>query len=231
MAEPVKKDSHKVLLDQLKNPFDPKLVKWRSGGGGKQLAYIDARDVMKRLDEVVGAKNYQTRYTHVVGTGDKDAGGFVCELSIRIDGEWITRSDGSNATKIEPIKGGLSGALKRAANAWGIGRYLYYLDPNKFNKGNIAQWPKWALPNNSVENWEDVAEMEVDSDFGMDQDEAEAIATSTLAWAEQLNDASTAEELKAVVSKMSGDDQRIFANLITKKTAELVVDDSDNNQS
>lgn len=220
------KDSHKALLNQLKNPFDPRLVKWRVGGGGKQLAYIDARDVMKRLDEVVGAGKYKTRYTPVEG-------GFICELSIYLqmdDGsyEWITRSDGANNTKVEPIKGGISSALKRAANAWGIGRYLYYLDPNKFNKGNINQWPKWALPGEQVENWEDVAEMEVDSDFGMDQDEAEAIATETLKWAEQLNEASTAEELKAVVSKMSGDDQRIFANLITKKTAELVVDDSDN---
>ena len=42
--------------------------------------------------------------------------------------EWIKKSDGSGATDIEPVKGGLSGALKRAASVLGIGRYLYTLE-------------------------------------------------------------------------------------------------------
>jgi hypothetical protein len=164
MGGAMKSQASETLLAQLKNPFDPKLVKWRTGGGSKKLAYIDARDVMKRLDTVVGAENYQTRYIPVDG-------GFLCELSIKIDGEWVTRTDGANNTKIEPLKGGISSALKRAANAWGIGRYLYYLDPDKFNSNNVSSWPKWALPNNDVEKWEDVAEMEADSNSGMDSED------------------------------------------------------------
>jgi hypothetical protein len=53
------KDSHKALLQQLKDPFEPRLVKWRQGGGGTTLAYIDARDVMKRLDDVMGVAGWQ----------------------------------------------------------------------------------------------------------------------------------------------------------------------------
>jgi len=169
------KDSHKTLLSQLKDPFDPKLVKWTTKGGKSPnpLAYIDARDVMKRLDDVMGVGNYQTKYVPVDG-------GFICELSLLIDGNWITRSDGASNTKIEPVKGGISDALKRAANAWGIGRYLYYM-PKWANGDNVHQWPKWALPNNDLENWEDIAELEADAESGMDNyqyDEADQTSES-----------------------------------------------------
>lgn len=156
------KDSQKALMSQLKDPFDPKLVKWTTKGGKSPspLAYIDARDVMKRLDDVMGIGKYQTKYIPVDN-------GFICELSLLIDGEWITRSDGASNTKIEPVKGGISDALKRAANAWGIGRYLYYM-PKWANSDNVHQWPKWAIPNNDLENWEDIAELEAESGTGMD---------------------------------------------------------------
>lgn len=47
-----------------------------------------------------------------------------------IPGDWLTKWDGSDDTNIEATKGGLSGAMKRAAVQWGIGRYLYSLDPH-----------------------------------------------------------------------------------------------------
>ena len=158
------KDSVKALMQQLKNQFEPRLVKWTNKGGKSPtpLAYIDARDVMKRLDDVMGAGNWQVKYTDVNG-------GFICELMLRVDGEWLTRSDGASNTKIEPIKGGISDSLKRAANVWGIGRYLYYM-PKWANGDNVDKWPKWALPG-AVENWEDIAEMEAEANTGIDQEE------------------------------------------------------------
>lgn len=210
-------EAGKVLLRQLKDPFDPSLVKWRSGGGGKQLAYIDARDVMKRLDTVLGADRYQTNYTPVDG-------GFICLLSIKIDDEWITRSDGANNTKVEPLKGGISSALKRAANAWGIGRYLYYLDPAKFNRNNVTNWPKWALPGNNMENWEDVAELEAGANTGMDEEE---VVSNALTVAESIHNAETAGALADIIEKMSSDEQRIFGDMIANKTQELVGGNTD----
>ena len=206
------KDVKTAILNQLKNPFEPQLVKWRTGGGSKQLAYIDARDFMKRLDTVMGADNYQTKYTAVEG-------GFICELSLRIGDEWITRSDGANLTKIEPVKGGISGALKRAANAWGIGRYLYYLDPNKFNKNNVHQWPAWALPNNDVENWEDIAELEAGLETGMDEEE---VATSAISATLAITEAQTREELDKVVKGLSAEEQRLLTDVINNKIDELL---------
>ena len=114
-------------LAQLKNPFDPADIGFRAGATTQDktralaLPYIDSRAVMDRLDAVVGPENWQDSYT----AGPQ--GGVLCSISIRIDGEWVTKRDGADNTQYEAIKGGLSDAFKRAAVKWGIGRYLYSL--------------------------------------------------------------------------------------------------------
>lgn len=155
-----------VLLKQLKDPFDPNFIKWRVGQVTKDkkkataLAYLDSREVYKRLDDVCGVGGWQDKFTEIQG-------GFICELSILIDGIWVTKSDSADLTDIEAIKGGASSALKRAAAVWGIGRYLYYLpkvwveiDDFK-NLKYIPELPDWAKPNHAIERWEDVAELEL----------------------------------------------------------------------
>lgn len=116
-----------TLWERLAMSFNPSCVEWRAqqvSGDGKRalaLAYIDARSVMARLDEVVGPQNWQDKYRY---EGDRT----FCELSLRIDGEWLTKSDTSDDSNFEAAKGGASGAFKRAAVKWGIGRYLYDVD-------------------------------------------------------------------------------------------------------
>jgi hypothetical protein len=73
---------------------------------------------MERLDLEVGAANWQTRFHEV-------AGKCCCELGIRIDGEWIWKSDGAGETSIEGEKGGFSDAFKRAGVHFGYARELY----------------------------------------------------------------------------------------------------------
>ena len=112
-------EAERYYLDELKDQFPIEKVKHRKGPGGKQLAYIDARDVADRLDEVVGQAFWQNRYTCVNGVT-------VCEIGIKVDDEsWIWKSDGAPETTIEAEKGALSDAFKRAAVKWGIARYLY----------------------------------------------------------------------------------------------------------
>jgi len=108
-------------------PFPPDAVSWRVGSISKRdktkakaLAYLDARDVMNRLDAVAGPANWQCRYSHA-------AVKTVCDIAIRVDGEWVWKADGAGDTDIEAEKGSLSDAFKRAAVRWGIGRYLYDL--------------------------------------------------------------------------------------------------------
>ena len=99
-------------------PFPKKAVKTRKGPGGKALSYITARTLMERLDLEVGTANWQTRFHEV-------AGKCCCELGIKIDGEWIWKSDGAGETSIEGEKGGFSDSLKRAGVHFGYARELY----------------------------------------------------------------------------------------------------------
>lgn len=167
------KDVEKAMLANLKQPFDEKFVKWRVGATNKEktkgiaLAYVDSREIMKRLDDVCGLGGWQTKYVPVDG-------GFICELSILVGDKWITKSNAAGNTKVEAIKGGASDALKRAAAVWGVGRYLYYL-PNVWvaldqykNLAEQPQLPAWAKPNKNVERWEDVAELEATAQSGAD---------------------------------------------------------------
>jgi hypothetical protein len=87
----------------------------------------------------------------------------------------VTKWDGAQESQIEATKGGLSGAMKRAAVQWGIGRYLYdleegfaqlsagkakYYAPHQKAYGgkpelkafswNPPSLPEWALPKKIV---------------------------------------------------------------------------------
>jgi len=120
----------KHIQIELKKPFAQH--HWRKGAGGKELVYIDARQVMNRLDEVFNVGGWQAHYEHIGGR-------MICKLSCLINGKWVTKSDGAGDTNIEGDKGGISDALKRAGVLWGIGRYLYY--PSAFDSNrNPASW-------------------------------------------------------------------------------------------
>ncbi len=128
-----------VDFKALAAPFDPRTVLWRVGSTNKKaeerrtgdpkakatkgqaLAYIDARVVMERLDEVCGPDGWQCKYSHANGKT-------VCDIAIKCGGEWIWKANGAGDSDIEAEKGALSDAYKRAAVLWGIGRYLYDVD-------------------------------------------------------------------------------------------------------
>lgn len=115
------------FFEQLAKPFPLDAISWRVGATngdkskGMALAYIDARDLMERLDEVCGPAGWQDRYPHANGKT-------VCEIGIKVDGEWIWKADGAGDTDHEAEKGALSDAFKRAGVRWGVGRYLYTID-------------------------------------------------------------------------------------------------------
>lgn len=136
------------MIERLSAEFPREAISWRSqsmnkdGTSAMALAYIDARDVMDRLDAVCGPSNWQDRYEfHGPRT--------VCYLSIRIDDEWITKADGAGDSDVEAEKGAISDALKRAAVKWGIGRYLYALPApwvpcESYERGGKRYWKRWT---------------------------------------------------------------------------------------
>lgn len=157
-------------LKQLNDLFPNKDLEWRIQSSGTSngktwaiaLVYVTNRAIQNRLDAVVGKANWKNEY---IGGPD---GGILCGLSIKYEGEWITKWDGAENTDIDAVKGGLSGSMKRAAVQWGIGRYLYKLEADfatcsathgRFrgrHKDGNGQWhkfqwdppelPEWALP-------------------------------------------------------------------------------------
>jgi hypothetical protein len=147
-------DNAQALFDELSAPFPVEMIEWRVGQTnekwveagepvkGLPLCYIDARAVMDRLDTTCGPDGWQCNYSQGVN------GSIVCNIGIRLGGEWIWKADGAGATDFEGEKGALSDAFKRAAVRWGIGRYLYDLHMEKIvleKRGKSFVIPKSAF--------------------------------------------------------------------------------------
>ena len=117
----------------LARPFAPEDLEWRlqhtfeDKMRGIAVPYVTNRAIQNRLDEVVGPENWYNSYKPWHGTGKKEAQ--ICGISIYFEGRgFVTKWDGAEDSDIEPVKGGLSDSMKRAAVQWGIGRVLYSMD-------------------------------------------------------------------------------------------------------
>jgi hypothetical protein len=143
-------DESLSIWEQLAEPFPLEATHWRVGSvtkdkkRGVALAYIDARDVMDRLDRVVGPENWQDHYE------ETPSGRVICTITIRHDANAAAgdgpytvaiKSDGAGDTSYEGAKGAISDAFKRAAVKFGVGRYLYSLSAPwvEIDKGRIKE--------------------------------------------------------------------------------------------
>lgn len=148
--------SKEIDLSKLAEPFEESDVEWRVSRAWLKnskiyctcLAYCTARAIQKRLDDVCGPENWRNEAmtVHELRTGPI---AMQVGISIRINGEWITKYDVSDPTHVEAVKGGFSGAMKRAGAQWGIGRYLYQLDEvfaEVSEDGSGKGWTYGTLP-------------------------------------------------------------------------------------
>lgn len=143
------------VTEALAAPFDPREVRFKpavvSGNRALALAYVDARVIQDRLDDVLGVTGWQDEYECL------PEGSVVCRLRLRLGEEWITKMDVGGQSE-QPDEGdrrkaAFSDALKRAAVKFGIGRYLYRLpsqwvdyDPKKRQFAQTPTLPPSALP-------------------------------------------------------------------------------------
>jgi hypothetical protein len=136
-------------------PFDPEEVHFKPqairGTRARAVAYVDARAIQDRLDDVVGPAGWQTDLEFQAN------GTVLCRLRIRLNGEWLVKADvggpSDQADEGDRCKAAASDGLKRAAVLWGIGRYLYHLpaqwvdyDPKSKCFTSQPQLPAWAMP-------------------------------------------------------------------------------------
>ena len=132
------KKSWEQIHQELSEPFSHEDVEWKiqtvskDKSRGLAVAYVTARAIQNRLDAVVGAQNWKPVFRQWHTVTDRDGNPIpsqLCTIQIFDDerSEWLEKTDGAENTDYEPVKGGLSDAMKRAASQWGIGRYLYKL--------------------------------------------------------------------------------------------------------
>ena len=125
MAKSQKVKTTEDLMFELAKPFPRESIEWRvqrttkDGTAGLALAYVNARTVQDRLNEVMGS-NWQSKH---INYGPKT----ICHLGLKLNDEWKWRSDGAGDTNYEADKGAMSDSFKRSAVMWGIGRHLYDL--------------------------------------------------------------------------------------------------------
>lgn len=162
MSTPVSPQLVRVeeLTEALAAPFDSREVKFKpavvSGNRALALAYVDARVIQDRLDDVLGVAGWQDEYESLPD------GSVVCRLRLRLGEEWITKMDVGGPSE-QPDEGdrrkaAFSDALKRAAVKFGVGRYLYRLpsqwvdyDPRKKQFAQTPTLPATALRYPSVQ--------------------------------------------------------------------------------
>ena len=123
----------RTMLTALAKPFAPEDLEWRlqytneEKMCGMAVPYVTNRAIQNRLDEACGPENWYNEFRPWHSAGKKDSQ--LCGIAIYFEGKgFITKWDGAEDSDIEPIKGGLSDSMKRAAYQWGIGRVLYSLD-------------------------------------------------------------------------------------------------------
>ena len=144
---------------KLQAPFYPDEIEWRVGAKtkdetkGMALPYVTNRAIQNRLDSLFGCFGWRNEFKEWKGNAQ------VCGISIKHEGDWITKWDGADDSDFEPTKGGLSDSMKRAAVQWGIGRYLYKLEAvwvpiKKVGKSHaiaqIPDLPAWAKPKDMI---------------------------------------------------------------------------------
>lgn len=137
----------------LKAPFSVSDLEWRvgstfsNGTKGILLPFVSARAIMNRLDTIFGVAGWKDSYAVYPDLG------VACTLTATTeDGKIIEKCNAAEFTQVSGLKGGFSGALKRAASEFGIGRYLYDLPTvnvdldNKRFKGRIEALPDEFVP-------------------------------------------------------------------------------------
>lgn len=201
LGQPIRTCDLEDIRVRLEAPFHPNEVDWRVGASSGQnqhgqwtnqaWAYIDARDVQRRLDRVVGFGLWDSK----IRVEDKF---IICDIKLKFEWDWVNRSDGTHIGDVEidtskkgspnraenrafekekdntvmETKGSYSIAFKRAAVKWGIGAYLYDLPkPVRPTDAQTRQFSAWSL----IEFWMIAAHgyaeyrEEIDAEWGREE--------------------------------------------------------------
>jgi|TARA_Y100000289_G_C3927589_1_gene154421 hypothetical protein len=136
-------------LSKLSEKVPASRVEKRAGKGGTKLDYVTARFCMDRLDQAVGPENWRNEYKEIKGH-------LICGVSVKCDGEWVTKWDVGTESTFEAEKGNFSDAFKRACVHWGIARELYHESSEAFEGtgGETSVGVSEQVPPVTSDDWE-----------------------------------------------------------------------------
>src|SRR5438067_5331814 len=90
-VEPQPRPDVEALTRALAGPFALSEVRFKpavvSGNRAMALAYVDARVIQDRLDEVLGVEGWQDEYECL------SDGSVLCRLRLRLGDEWVRKMD------------------------------------------------------------------------------------------------------------------------------------------
>lgn len=122
-------DQWQEIARRLQAPFAREDVEFRvqgrasdQTGRAQVVAYVDARVVQDRLDDVVGPGNWSFDWEPILVENGQV---MLAKGTLTVFG--VAKSDIGSASNFEQSLGCVSHAFKRAAVHWGVGRYLYGL--------------------------------------------------------------------------------------------------------
>lgn len=135
-------------LNVLTAPLRADEIEWRVQSQTKDgqkilvIPYLTNRTVMQRFDDQFGWAGWQNEIKEIDG-------GFLCTITVVLQGDEnaepriVRKTDGASRTAVEPVKGGISDAMKRCAVQFGLGRSLYDF-PKVYIETTDKYVPAWA---------------------------------------------------------------------------------------
>lgn len=130
---------------------------WAEKKYARMLAYVDARYIQDKLDEIVGIGNWSNQFHR------DEKGILYCTITIKFireDGsvDSVSKTDVGTESNVEQQKGEVSDSFKRCAVHFGLARDLYNLpDPKGFKYVAEMKGNKLLNPNTNsfvvVQQW------------------------------------------------------------------------------
>lgn len=116
--------------DILERPFDPALIRTRKGGHGQTLSYVEAAEIIKRLNEGLDSEwsfevvQHDIHNTEVVVLG-KLSTGSITKMAFGGSSITVARDSGAVVSLADDLKSAATDSMKKCATLLGVGLHLY----------------------------------------------------------------------------------------------------------
>jgi hypothetical protein len=119
-----------IKRDVLERPFDPALIRSRRGGHGQTLSYVEAAEVVKKLNDGLDSEwsfeivQHDIRDSEVIVLG-KLSTGAITKMAFGGSGITVARDSGAVISLADDLKSAATDSMKKAASMLGVGLHLY----------------------------------------------------------------------------------------------------------